>query len=100
MVRKPAVETLRARGNSHRHLRRRANHERLLADPVDWMNDGQEPPSGATAGRERDEPAWSVEFDFLRALRALQPEERLRIAADLAAPAERHGYLTPATWAH
>jgi hypothetical protein len=95
-VRKPAVETLCTRGSSPPRLRRHVDLERLLAEPVGWMDEGQKPPSGTMVGREPEEPAWTLEFDLLRALRALSPKERLRIAADLAAPAERHRNLTRA----
>lgn len=98
-MRKPAVETLGTRGSSPLRLRRHVDLERLLAEPVGWMDEAQEPPSGTMVAREPEEPAWTREFDLLRALRALgalSPKERLRIAADLAAPAERHRYLTRA----
>ena len=95
-MRKPAVETLGTRGSSPPRLRRHVNLERLLAELVGWMDEGQEPPSGTMVGREPEEPAWTLEFDLLRALRALSPKERLRIASGLSAPAERHSNFTRA----
>lgn len=95
-MRKSAVEPLGARGSSPRQLRRHANLERLFAEPVGWKDESPEPPSGAGVDREPEEPAWTVEFDLLRALRALPPEERLRIVANLASPAGKHRYLTRA----
>jgi hypothetical protein len=68
-----------------------AKIERRCDKPVGWMDKAHEPAASAA-----HEPERSLEFDVLRALRELPPGQRLRIAADVVAQAERHGYVAQA----
>ena len=70
-----------------------AKFERRCEKPVGWMDQEHEPLGAALLAHE---PERSLELDVLRALRELPPEQRLRIAADVIAQAERHSYLTRA----
>jgi hypothetical protein len=70
-----------------------AKIERRCDKPVGWMDQEHEPPGAAPPAHE---PEGSLELDVLRALRVLPPEQRLRIAADLVAQAERHRYMAQA----
>ena len=86
----PPTKNSRPRRQVRRANELAATFERRCEKPVGWMDQEYEPLGAASPAHKAER---SLELDVLRALRALlalPPEQRLRIAAVVVAQAERH----------